>query len=97
MSRFWSALARELTPYVPGEQPRIADLVKLNTNESPLGPSPRALDAIRAAAADISASTPIRKRRNCAKSSRPITASGRIRSSSATARTRCSRILSRHC
>ena len=50
MSRFWSALARELTPYVPGEQPRIANLVKLNTNESPLPPSPRALAAIRAAA-----------------------------------------------
>jgi histidinol-phosphate aminotransferase len=52
MSRYWSALTRELTPYVPGEQPRMADLVKLNTNESPFGPSPRALEAIRAAASD---------------------------------------------
>ncbi|WP_428377681.1 histidinol-phosphate transaminase [Lichenicoccus sp.] len=52
MSRFWSDLVHELTPYVPGEQPRVADLVKLNTNESPLGPSPRALEAIRAAATD---------------------------------------------
>jgi histidinol-phosphate aminotransferase len=52
MSRLWSALARELTPYAPGEQPRIADLVKLNTNESPLGPSPRALEAIRSAASE---------------------------------------------
>jgi histidinol-phosphate aminotransferase len=52
MNRFWSALAGELTPYEPGEQPRVADLVKLNTNESPLGPSPRALEAIRAAATD---------------------------------------------
>ena len=52
MSRLWSALARDLTPYVPGEQPRIADLVKLNTNESPLGPSPRALEAIRDSAND---------------------------------------------
>jgi histidinol-phosphate aminotransferase len=52
MNPLWSALARELTPYVPGEQPRAADLVKLNTNESPLGPSPRALAAIRAAASD---------------------------------------------
>jgi histidinol-phosphate aminotransferase len=52
MSRLWSAVVRDLTPYVPGEQPRIADLVKLNTNESPFGPSPRALEAIRAAATD---------------------------------------------
>lgn len=52
MSRFWSPLARGLEPYVPGEQPRLPDLVKLNTNESPLGPSPRVLDAIRAEAAD---------------------------------------------
>ena len=52
MNPFWSQIARELSPYVPGEQPRMADLVKLNTNESPLGPSPRALEAIRAAAAD---------------------------------------------
>ncbi|RXH09417.1 histidinol-phosphate transaminase [Bradyrhizobium guangzhouense] len=52
MSRFWSSLTHDLKPYVPGEQPRMADLVKLNTNENPLGPSPRALEAIRAAAAD---------------------------------------------
>jgi histidinol-phosphate aminotransferase len=52
MSRLWSAVVRDLTPYVPGEQPRIADLVKLNTNESPFGPSPLALEAIRAAATD---------------------------------------------
>jgi histidinol-phosphate aminotransferase len=52
MNPFWSQLARELSPYVPGEQPRIANLVKLNTNESPFGPSPRALEAMQAAAAD---------------------------------------------
>ncbi|MDH6258224.1 histidinol-phosphate transaminase [Bradyrhizobium sp. BR13661] len=52
MSRFWSSLTHDLKPYVPGEQPRMADLVKLNTNENPLGPSPRALEAIREAAAD---------------------------------------------
>ena len=52
MSRFWSRLTHDLSPYVPGEQPRMAELVKLNTNESPIGPSPRVLEAIRAAAAD---------------------------------------------
>ena len=52
MSRYWSELARGLSPYVPGEQPQIADLVKLNTNESPFGPSPRAIEAIRLAADD---------------------------------------------
>ncbi|MDN4988786.1 histidinol-phosphate transaminase [Bradyrhizobium sp. WYCCWR 13022] len=52
MSRFWSSLTHELKPYVPGEQPRMTDLVKLNTNENPLGPSSRALEAIREAAAD---------------------------------------------
>lgn len=52
MSRFWSAVVHGLTPYVPGEQPKLADLVKLNTNEHPYGPSPRALEAIRAATDD---------------------------------------------
>jgi histidinol-phosphate aminotransferase len=52
MSRFWSRLTHDLHPYVPGEQPRIADLVKLNTNESPFGPSPGAMEAIRREAAE---------------------------------------------
>src|ERR1700730_6310471 len=52
MSRFWSRLTHDLKPYVPGEQPRMAELVKLNTNENPIGPSPRALQAIRDEAAD---------------------------------------------
>ena len=52
MNPFWSEIARELSPYTPGEQPRIANLVKLNTNESPFGPSPRAEEAMRTAASD---------------------------------------------
>lgn len=52
MSQYWSAVVRGLTPYVPGEQPKIDNLIKLNTNEHPWGPSPRALDAIRAATHD---------------------------------------------
>jgi histidinol-phosphate aminotransferase len=46
MSRFWSKTVKELTPYVPGEQPKLSQLIKLNTNESPYGPSPKALAAI---------------------------------------------------
>src|SRR6201998_4266354 len=52
MRAFWSRIARDPSPYVPGEQLRIAILVKLNTNESPFGPSPLALEAMRAAAVD---------------------------------------------
>jgi len=52
MSRFWSPLVHKLAPYVPGEQPKMANLVKLNTNENPYGPSPKVLDAIRLAASD---------------------------------------------
>jgi histidinol-phosphate aminotransferase len=52
MSPFWSKLVRELSPYVPGEQSRLPGLVKLNTNESPFGPSPKVIEAIRAAADD---------------------------------------------
>jgi len=52
MSRYWSAVVHGLTPYVPGEQPKIANLVKLNTNEHPCGPSPLALAAMRAACDD---------------------------------------------
>ncbi|WP_417547063.1 histidinol-phosphate transaminase [Marinobacter segnicrescens] len=48
MSKFWSSLVSQLKPYVPGEQPKMERLVKLNTNENPYGPSPRVLEAIRA-------------------------------------------------
>lgn len=47
MSRFWSDIVHGLTPYVPGEQAEGANIVKLNTNENPYGPSPRVLDALR--------------------------------------------------
>ena len=52
MSRFWSARVRELVPYVPGEQPKISNLIKLNTNEHPFGPSPKAIAAMQAALND---------------------------------------------
>lgn len=52
MSRFWSSLVKRLQPYVPGEQPKVKNLIKLNTNENPYGPSPKALAAIKAASDD---------------------------------------------
>lgn len=42
MSKFWSPFVKDLVPYVPGEQPKLSRLVKLNTNENPYGPSPQA-------------------------------------------------------
>src|SRR5437867_2161601 len=41
---------RDLRAYVPGEQPKIAGLIKLNTNENPYPPSPKVLAGIKAAA-----------------------------------------------
>ena len=49
MSRYWSAIVHDLEPYVPGEQPKQGKLVKLNTNENPCPPSPKAVAAIREA------------------------------------------------
>ena len=48
MSKFWSPFVKDLVPYVPGEQPKLTRLVKLNTNENPYGPSPKALAAMQA-------------------------------------------------
>jgi histidinol-phosphate aminotransferase len=42
-------LVRRLHPYVPGEQPKISGLTKLNTNENPYPPSPKVLEAVKAA------------------------------------------------
>jgi histidinol-phosphate aminotransferase len=52
MSRYWSDVVNTLTPYVPGEQPQLEKLVKLNTNESPYPPSPAVLQAIQSVSAD---------------------------------------------
>ncbi|MGJ7915703.1 histidinol-phosphate transaminase [Massilia sp. LXY-6] len=52
MNKFWSRHVSNLTPYIPGEQPGIERLVKLNTNENPYPPSPRVLAAINAETGD---------------------------------------------
>lgn len=46
--RFWSPEVRELEPYMPGEQPKIQNLLKLNTNENPYPPSPKVVEAVQA-------------------------------------------------
>lgn len=52
MSKYWSPFVHDLVPYVPGEQPKISNLVKLNTNENPYGPSPKAIAAMQAVLGD---------------------------------------------
>ena len=52
MSRYWSKLVHALTPYLPGEQPKINNLIKLNTNENPYGPSPKVIAALQKEATD---------------------------------------------
>src|SRR6266705_7076408 len=42
-------LMQALHPFIPGEQPKIKGLIKLNTNENPYPPSPKVLAAIKAA------------------------------------------------
>lgn len=46
MSKYWSRFVHDLVPYVPGEQPKLNQLIKLNTNENPYPPSPRAIAAM---------------------------------------------------
>jgi len=52
MSRYWSPIVHALRPYVPGEQPAMGTVVKLNTNENPYGPSPRVIAALSAEIGD---------------------------------------------
>ena len=51
-NQFWSPIVQRLKPYQAGEQPDFADMVKLNTNEHPYGPSPKVLEALHAAIGD---------------------------------------------
>ena len=46
MSRFFSKRFSELEAYTPGEQPKDAQYIKLNTNESPYPPSDGVLKAV---------------------------------------------------
>jgi histidinol-phosphate aminotransferase len=46
MSTYWSDFVSRLEPYVPGEQPKQNNLIKLNTNENPYPPSPKVVEAL---------------------------------------------------
>lgn len=50
MSKFWSPFVQSLQPYVPGEQPKEGEFIKLNSNESPFPTAPAVVEAIKAAA-----------------------------------------------
>ena len=52
MNRYWSKRIQDIVPYTPGEQPKDQRFIKLNTNECPYPPSPKAVEAIREAAGD---------------------------------------------
>lgn len=49
MKEFWSKRIRDAVPYIPGEQPRDRKFIKLNTNENPYPPSPKAIQAMQEA------------------------------------------------
>ena len=53
LSRFFSQKYASLVPYTPGEQPKDQVFIKLNTNESPFPPSPRAQAKAREAAENL--------------------------------------------
>jgi len=48
-SKYWNSRVKNITPYVPGEQPRDRKFIKLNTNENPYPPSPKVIKAIQEA------------------------------------------------
>ncbi|MDR2480349.1 MAG: aminotransferase class I/II-fold pyridoxal phosphate-dependent enzyme, partial [Treponema sp.] len=52
MSVYWNSRTKNLSPYIPGEQPRGRQFIKLNTNENPYPPSPRVIEAVQKAAGD---------------------------------------------
>jgi len=48
----WESNVRKVVPYVPGEQPKDTNIIKLNTNENPYPPSPKVAEAMRELATD---------------------------------------------
>jgi histidinol-phosphate aminotransferase len=52
MSVYWNSRTRNLSPYIPGEQPKDRKFIKLNTNENPYPPSPKVIEALQKAVND---------------------------------------------
>ncbi|MGI6107596.1 MAG: histidinol-phosphate transaminase [Lachnospiraceae bacterium] len=48
----WRENVRTMVPYVPGEQPKSGNVIKLNTNENPYPPAPEVSGAIRRMSAE---------------------------------------------
>ena len=47
MRKAWENHIRKVVPYVPGEQPKETNIIKLNTNENPYPPAPGVLQALK--------------------------------------------------
>jgi len=52
MSAYWNSRIKDLSPYIPGEQPKDRQFIKLNTNENPYPPSPKVIEALQKAVND---------------------------------------------
>ena len=52
MSEYWNNRTKNISPYIPGEQPKDRQFIKLNTNENPYPPSPEVIKAVQRAADD---------------------------------------------
>lgn len=51
--RKWEENVRRVIPYVPGEQPKTQNIIKLNTNENPYPPSPKVAEALKTLDTDL--------------------------------------------
>ena len=51
--KYTRELLKDVEGYVPGEQPKGGNVIKLNTNENPYPPSPKVLEALRALDTDL--------------------------------------------
>jgi histidinol-phosphate/aromatic aminotransferase/cobyric acid decarboxylase-like protein len=67
MSDFWNTRTKNISPYIPGEQPKDRQFIKLNTNENPYPPSPKVIEAVKKQPMTACAFTQTRSVQNCVK------------------------------